>query len=842
MLIFQQTGFSQVAAVELNVAGHLQSLHSNIFIEKFRPIHLRYLQYDNLNNNFKLLLDKGDQFQGLSPKGTVPELESVAKDLLNYFFVGISLPNDTFWVNLRPDSPDNIIDPLLAQTEVGKILLEADFQLKKDTARATSPETPEGKEYRKRLYQKAAELYGNQNITIPTLTRPWIVPDEIIIRESTDSAYIYKATLKVILEQDYLKDSAVYNFKDDRLKELNEFSSQLIREIILPKLTKEINSSKRYASLRQIYYSLIMAQWFKARFYDKGGLYSRIIDRKIIIGMTSKEYWSKTIYFQAYQKSFKDGEYNIQEPAYSAFGQTIRSYFSGGEVFNLGRMPTMGGVIRNPETGTIVSSIPTASSPVLNPKVVIGVKVNATDNPGELRQVQIESRGIEVSTLNSQGKPQETETLTPHVTDFTGDLGTQLFKGEISYKIRGRLSNPFFWLRMLQWPEFALSNMGLSLARSLGLEKLSIFFARQIHSINVPDDKYQNKAISTLRSAINSAKSKNGIVIVYYPGMGFDVKTVLLSTDASIIVGVDPLEDARYIENIYISEILALGGKKLEVSHEGELGKGGKLVFRFNYNGSNREVILYREDAKKYTPDVIKETINGYDMFFQIGVPIAPRDFIEKSVNYLNEGGLFLPFADRIDTGENIGDLRLPLRQEKAAPIIPAAGSIWVKDAASPVKSDATGQNLGQQLTLQPTASHENPISTTPRQMGGIDFRNLPIVTQAISNLSVNIGSSLSINRLGNINLDTEWREIENLVNSGITPSAERIKEYVQISCYRGSVNRDIDKVISCISDILRIEEERYFPTEPMLKDILVVLDSASSTQQLRAVFIGTTP
>jgi hypothetical protein len=126
--------------------------------------------------------------------------------------------------------------------------------------------------------------------------------------------------------------------------------------------------------------------------------------------------------------------------------------------------------------------------------------------------------------------------------------------------------------------------------------------------------------------------------------------------------------------------------------------------------------------------------------------------------------------------------------------------------------------------------------------MGGIDFRNLPIVTQAISNLSVNIGSSLSINRLGNINLDTEWREIENLVNSGITPSAERIKEYVQISCYRGSVNRDIDKVISCISDILRIEEERYFPTEPMLKDILVVLDSASSTQQLRAVFIGTTP
>jgi len=65
------------------------------------------------------------------------------------------------------------------------------------------------------------------------------VPDEIIIRESNDNAYIYKATLKVMLEQDYLKDSAVYNFKDDRLKVLNEYSSQLIRELITPKLTKK---------------------------------------------------------------------------------------------------------------------------------------------------------------------------------------------------------------------------------------------------------------------------------------------------------------------------------------------------------------------------------------------------------------------------------------------------------------------------------------------------------------------------------------------------------------------------------------------------------------------------
>ncbi|MBL7151575.1 MAG: hypothetical protein ISS89_03190, partial [Candidatus Omnitrophica bacterium] len=328
-LLFEQTGFAQIAG-ELDISGHIAAFRNSFIQDKFRPLHLRSLGYDNLQNNFRLLLDKGDL---KNPKK--PELETTTKTLLNYFFIGISLPNDTFWVNLRPDSENNIIDPDLAATDVGKVLLEADLQLKKDTASFTSPETPEGKEYWKKLYQKAGELLGNENITIPTLTRPWIVPGEIIIRETKDNAYIYKATLKVMLEQDYLKDSATYNFADPRLKTLNEYSSQLIRDLIIPKLTKEINTSSRYAPLRQIYYSLILAQWFKARFYGKGGLYSWLINRRNLQGLTSKTSWSKTTYFQAYQKSFKDGEYNIKEPVSTPYGQTIRSYFSGGFVCNV---------------------------------------------------------------------------------------------------------------------------------------------------------------------------------------------------------------------------------------------------------------------------------------------------------------------------------------------------------------------------------------------------------------------------------------------------------------------------------------------------------------------------
>ena len=380
LLILQQTGLAQVASVELNLTSRFTSagnaLANTFFPDRFRPLHLRYLSYDQFNNNFKLLLDKGD-----ANNLKTQEIKSTTQDLLNYFLVGVALPNDTFWVNLRPDSPNDIIDPLLAQTQIGKIFLEADLQLKKDTANATNPQTPEGKEYWNKLYQKAGQLYGNQNVTIPTLTRPWIIPDEIIIRESTDSAYVHKATLKVMLEQDYLKGNATYSFKDPREKELNEYSSQIMREDIIPKLTKEINNAKRYAPLRQVYYSLILAQWFKARHKGlslkteggRAGLnlpYTSLINSKNLFNLQAQTPYSVATYFNAYKENFTKGEYNLQEPTYTPYGQVIRSYFSGGMVVNL--------VI--PETGAVSSSGPVTVVPVVNDPSVsnnnISIKVS----------------------------------------------------------------------------------------------------------------------------------------------------------------------------------------------------------------------------------------------------------------------------------------------------------------------------------------------------------------------------------------------------------------------------------------------------------------------------------
>ncbi|MBU1124650.1 MAG: GNAT family N-acetyltransferase [Candidatus Omnitrophica bacterium] len=390
VLFFQQTGFAQVAG-ELDLSAHFASLQGNFIPQdKFRPLHLRYLEFNPAQENFRLLLDKGDWSRG-APKptgwvgaplsaGTVLVLASNSasrelslkeetQKLLQYFYIGLALPNDSFWVNLRPDSPQDIIDPYLEQTDIGKILLETDVQLKKDTALLTSPQTPSGKLYWKKLYEKAGELFGNENITIPTLTRPWIVPGEIIVRDAPANAYIYKATLKVMLEEDYLGDGSeavLRTVPNPRIRALNTYASELLRELVIPKLTQIVNTSKRYAPLRQVYYSLILAQWYKSRFKGQSpsskatnnltGTVPVLIDSRNLADLTSSIPWSKASYYQEYQKSFKDGEYNIQESVYTPAGQVIRSYTSGG--INLGGTVSSAIVAQKIEANSSLRSIP----------------------------------------------------------------------------------------------------------------------------------------------------------------------------------------------------------------------------------------------------------------------------------------------------------------------------------------------------------------------------------------------------------------------------------------------------------------------------------------------------
>ena len=89
-----------------------------------------------------------------------------------------------------------------------------------------------------------------------------------------------------------------------------------------------------------MYYSLILAQWFKQVTKSQGhqspeqnNPYIKRIDSGDLTNLVSKEPYDKQDYFQQYQKSFKDGEYNLTKPTYTPYGQSIRRYMSGGMMF-----------------------------------------------------------------------------------------------------------------------------------------------------------------------------------------------------------------------------------------------------------------------------------------------------------------------------------------------------------------------------------------------------------------------------------------------------------------------------------------------------------------------------
>ncbi len=70
------------------------------------------------------------------------------------FFTWLALDPSTFWVNLNPDEPDRIIDAKFGSTDAGRVLLEADLELKHDIFKAMDPKTDAGRDFMNALPQR----------------------------------------------------------------------------------------------------------------------------------------------------------------------------------------------------------------------------------------------------------------------------------------------------------------------------------------------------------------------------------------------------------------------------------------------------------------------------------------------------------------------------------------------------------------------------------------------------------------------------------------------------------------------------------------------------------------
>lgn len=183
--------------------------------------------------------------------------------LIKYFLVALTVPENDMWVNLSPYEKDRIIPEYFGKTEMGRDLLLQDYMLKQLTASLMNPEEKLGEEFWRKVREKAQKEYGTTDIPTDTFNKVWIVPDKARVYVKDQSVFVVESHLKVMLEEDYVAMSQQKDVKASHQSNTSPMTSNIIREVILPAIEKEVNEGKSFASLRQIQHSAILAAWYK---------------------------------------------------------------------------------------------------------------------------------------------------------------------------------------------------------------------------------------------------------------------------------------------------------------------------------------------------------------------------------------------------------------------------------------------------------------------------------------------------------------------------------------------------------------------------------------------------
>ena len=307
---------------------------------------------------FDFIVDTGDD----NLEGEA--LRNESKKLINYFMATLTVPEDQMWVNLSPYEKNRIIADGLGQTEMGRDMLAQDYLLKQLTASLMYPENGLGMEFWNRvksavLSRQLSESRNNQSEDwklmtedlMQTFNKVWVVPDEASVYVNDNSVFVVKSHLKVMLEEDYLalQHANAGNGHARSLQSCNNAGtehcsvptdnhslSQIIREILIPEIEKEVNEGKNFAQLRQIFNSMILATWYKKNL--KESILNKVyVDQNKMAGvdLVGKEVPGQ-IYNQ-YIEAFKKGVYNFIKEDYDPNTQEVvpRKYFSGGFKENL---------------------------------------------------------------------------------------------------------------------------------------------------------------------------------------------------------------------------------------------------------------------------------------------------------------------------------------------------------------------------------------------------------------------------------------------------------------------------------------------------------------------------
>lgn len=287
--------------------------------------------------DIEFIIDSGDK-------------DNVSKDeidkLIQYFLAGLTMPEENLWVNLSPYEKERVMTDKLARTELGVQLLGQDYILKQLFSSLTYPESRLGKLYWNKVYKEVAKEFGHTNFPINTFNKVWIMPSDTQVYEKDNTVVITSTSLKTLLEEDFLAlsrntqmitdlNTQPRKYRDkisteNQIEKINKVVSKVIKEIIVPKINDDVNVGQNFAPLRQVYYSLILATWFKRKFRES--FYKNYIDKQRIKGIDNAGKDVKENVYNLYREAFEKGVYNlIKKDVDPGTKRKIkRNYYSGG--------------------------------------------------------------------------------------------------------------------------------------------------------------------------------------------------------------------------------------------------------------------------------------------------------------------------------------------------------------------------------------------------------------------------------------------------------------------------------------------------------------------------------